>query len=135
MTDFIDIMVDGINKGIATASAGSKTMLEKNRINTIIKNLENEQAQLINIIGNKIYEYCSANEGDIPREVVASICGEIEVRSEQIAEQRKMITMLDVEMSKVKGSPASVGGGAVCSCGHHNNMGARFCSKCGQPLV
>ena len=135
MADFLDKMVDGINKGIATASVGSKTILEKNKINTIIKNIESEKAQLINIIGNKVYEYCAQNDGDIPRSVVSSICGEIDARNDQIAKQIEQIAILDDEMNKVKGVRVSADVGVVCGCGHSNNAGARFCSKCGKQIL
>ena len=135
MADFIDKIADGINKGIATASTGSKTMLEKNKIYTIIKNIECEKSQLINIIGNKVYEYCVKNEGDIPRDVVISICNEINVRNARIAEQRKQIEALDAEMNNVKGvRPQPAGGGVVCGCGYPNNPGAKFCGRCGRQL-
>ena len=58
MADFFDKMKDGFNKSVATVSTGSKTMLEKTKINAVIKSLEDEKKQLAEILGNKIYKFC-----------------------------------------------------------------------------
>ena len=35
MADFFDKLRDGVNKGVATVSTGSKTVLEKSKINSV----------------------------------------------------------------------------------------------------
>lgn len=135
MADFFGKMKDGFNKGVATVSTGSKTMLEKTKINAVIKNLEDEKKQLAEILGNKIHKYCSDNaEGDIPREEVESICGEITARNEQIELQKKKIEELDAEMSQVIGNSQNSSMTSICQCGHANAIGAKFCAKCGNKL-
>lgn len=134
MADFFNKMMDGINKGIATASVGSKTVFEKNKHNTIIKNLENEKKQLAELIGNKVFDYCAKNEGDVPRDLIANFCAEIDSRNAQIQEQIQQIAILDAEMDKIKGSGAPTVSANTCSCGHPNNVGAKFCGKCGKQL-
>lgn len=141
MADFFDKMLDGINKGVATVSTGSKAMLEKSRITTIIKNLESEKKQLAEVLGNKVYNFCQNNaEGDIPRADVINFCNEINARNEQIAEQQKKIEAIDAEVNQVKGASAAFNpntGAAMvpCSCGHMNSAGAKFCAKCGTKLI
>ena len=131
MADFFDKVKDSMNKGIATVSTGSKTMLEKSRINSIIKNLEDEKKQLAEIAGNKVLAFCMNNaEGDIPRSEVASILSEIVSRDEQIAAQQQRIAELDSEMEQVRGG----GLGGICQCGHENAPGAKFCARCGTRL-
>lgn len=133
MADFFDKMKDGFNKGVATVSTGSKTMIEKTKLNSVIKTLEDEKKQLLEILGNKIYNFCAENpEGDIPRDNVASFCDEIDKRKEQIEMQKKKIEELDAEMNQVIGG--SSGLPSVCSCGHENAPGAKFCAKCGNRL-
>lgn len=133
MADFFDKMKDGFNKGVATVSTGSKTMIEKTKINTIIKGLEDEKKQLAEILGNKIYNFCLENaESDIPRDEVVSICNEISSRNEQIEVQKKKIEELDAEMSQVIGNGGNVSN--ICQCGHENSAGAKFCAKCGNKL-
>lgn len=135
MADFFDKMKDGFNKGVATVSTGSKTMIEKTKINTIIKGLEDEKKQLAEILGNKIYNFCLENsEGDIPRSDVISICSEITARKEQIEVQKKKIEALDAEMNQVLGNSTVGSTATVCQCGYTNPAGAKFCAKCGSKL-
>lgn len=135
MADFFDKMKDGFNKGVATVSTGSKTMIEKAKINTVIKSLEDEKRQLAEILGNKVYKYCLENaEGDIPRDEVISICNEINTRSEQIEVQKKKIEELEAEMNQVMGNSSNGSMTTFCQCGHANVAGAKFCAKCGSKL-
>ena len=132
MADFLDKVKDSLNKGVATVSTGSKTMLEKSKINSIIKTLEDEKRQLTEIAGNKVVAFCSANaEGDIPRSEIISIYNEIMARNEQIAIHQQRIAELDSEMDQVRGG-SNLGG--FCPCGHENIPGAKFCARCGNKL-
>ena len=136
MADFFDRVKSGFNKGVATVSTGSKTMIEKTKINAIIKGLEDEKKQLAEIIGNKVFAFCTANaEGDIPRADVISICNEIVARDEQIAVQRQRIAELDAEMEQVKNAGTINISAGPCSCGYTNAPGAKFCAKCGNKLA
>ena len=103
---------------------------------TLIKNLENEKKQLLELLGNKVYNFCKESpEGDIHRELVASFCNEIDGRLAQIEVQRARIAQLDAEMDQVRGGGAPVGGGTkMCPCGHPNADTAKFCAKCGNPF-
>lgn len=135
MADFFEKMKDGFNKGVATVSTGSKMMLEKTKINAVIKNLEDERKQLAEILGNNIHTFCSEHaEGDIPREEVISICNEITARNQQIEVQKKKIEELESEMNQVMGNFAASDAVNVCRCGHENAAGAKFCAKCGSKL-
>lgn len=136
MADFFNKMKDSINKGVATVSTGSKTMIEKSKINAVIKNLEDEKKQLAEIMGNKIYQFCLANaQDDIPRDEVIGFCEEITSRNEQIEIQRKKIEELDAEMNQVIGSGQNLNVPITCSCGCSNAPGAKFCAKCGNKLL
>ena len=133
MADFFDKLSDGISKGFATVSTGSKTMVEKTKINSIIKNIEGEKKQLAEVLGLKVFNYCLNNaEGDIPREEVISICNEIIARNEKIEQNKQRIAELDREMSEVTGSGSTVQ--VPCKCGQINVPGAKFCAKCGSRL-
>ena len=135
MSDFLDKMKMGINKGVATVSTGSKTMVEKTKINSVIKTLEDEKNELTRILGNKIFVFCSENtEGDIPRAEVQSFCDEIEKRNVQIEQRKVRIQELDAEMSQVMGT-TSASISAICSCGYENSPGAKFCARCGKKLA
>jgi len=135
MADFFDKMRDSINKGVATVSTGSKTMIEKSKINAAIKTLEDEKKQLAEMLGNKVFHFCTTvPEGDVPRDELISFCNEIISRNEQILVHRKKIEELDAEMNQVKGTGQTFNVPIVCSCGCNNVAGAKFCAKCGNKL-
>ena len=135
MADFFGKVKDGFNKGVATVSTGSKTMIEKSKLNTIIKSLEDEKKQLAEILGNKVYNYCMQNpDADIPRAEAEEICGEINARIERINQEKIKIEQLDAEMNKVMGNSSGMGMPAICSCGNTNAPGAKFCAKCGNKI-
>lgn len=132
-TDFFGKIKSGFDKGVAMASTGSKNVLEKSKINTRIKNLENEVKDLAEIMGNKVYNYClNTPEGDIPRAEFATFCAEISARNEQIRECKAQIAALDAEMDQVKGVSSTVP--VTCACGQVNSPGAKFCARCGNQL-
>jgi hypothetical protein len=43
MADIFDKLKSGLNKGVASVSTGSKTLIEKAKINSRIKTLEDEK--------------------------------------------------------------------------------------------
>ena len=138
MADFMDTLKSGITKGVATVSTGSKNIVEKTKINTLIKNTENEIKELYGAIGSNVYNFCVNNaEGDIPRAEFISFCEEISVRYGQIQQYQAKIAELDAEMEQVMGNGSvNVGPAPItCKCGTVNAPGARFCASCGSPLV
>ncbi len=137
MADFIDRLKTGINKGVATVSTGSKNMVEKSKINTCIKNLDDEIKEISGIAGIKLYNYCVANpEGDIPRSEFASFCNEISSRNSQIKQYQAKLAELDAEMDQVRGTSATPTSTQVqCKCGMVNAPGSKFCASCGSPLA
>ena len=128
MADFFDKVIDGVNKGVATVSTGSKTILEKTKINTVIKTLTDEKKQLLEILGNKVYTLAVQEKKDIPLSEVEPICEQITQRLSQIAEQQAKIEALDEEMNRITGSSGV--SNIVCSCGNINKSGAKFCAAC-----
>ncbi len=132
MADFFGKVLDGVNKSVATVSTGSKTILEKTKINSVIKTLTDEKKQLTEILGSKVYTYAAAEKKDVPFAEIEAICAQITQRIEQIAEQQAKIDALDDEMNKITGS--STIASSVCLCGHVNKEGAKFCAACGKKL-
>lgn len=127
-------MADFFDKMIATVSTGSKTMVEKSKINAANKALEDEKKQLLEVLGNTVFNYMQEHaEGDIPRMEVVPLCNEIISRNYQIMENKKKVEELDAEMEKVKGAGAS-NIPTVCPCGLTNAPGAKFCARCGNKL-
>ncbi len=134
MADFFGNLKHGLNKSVATVSTGSKNMVEKTKLNSCIKTFEDEKKQLLEVLGNKVYNFVAQNGGsDVPIAEVEGICREIYSRNEQIAECREKIDVLDAEMEKVKGTSIN-NIPLVCTCGQQNAPGAKFCATCGTRL-
>jgi len=135
MSNFMDKIKTGFNKGVATVSTGSKNIIEKTKLSTLIKNLENEIKDLSANIGIKLYNWCALNsEGEIPREEFIPLFKEIAEKNEQIKMHKAKIAELDEEINQVIGSPSSANT-LTCTCGQSNPSGSRFCAGCGKPLV
>lgn len=132
MADFFGKVLDGVNKGVATVSTGSKTILEKTKINSVIKTLTDEKKQLSEILGNKVYTFAAQEKKDVPFAEIEALCLQITQRIDQIAQQQAKIEALDDEMNKITGTSGI--SSSVCSCGHINKEGAKFCAACGNKL-
>ena len=133
MADFFERVREGVTKGVATVSTGSKTLLEKTKINSVIKNLNDEKKQLLEVLGNKVFMYATTEKKDIPLADVEPICAQIIQRDAQIEEQKAKIVELDMEMSKITGAPVVTG--ETCSCGAAIKVGSKFCTGCGKKLM
>lgn len=134
MADIFDKMKMGLNKGVATISTGSKTVVEKTKINSIINNLEADKKHLCETMGLKIFEFCKENpESDYPCTEMSAFCDEIKLHNEQIELQKRKLAELDAEMSRVLGTSSSAEQ-VVCSCGYSNIVGSKFCAKCGAKI-
>lgn len=134
MAEFLDKVKQSINKGVATVSTGSKNVIEKTKINSCIKSLEDEKKQLLELLGNKVYNYFKENaDGSFSKDMAESFCDEIDIRLANIKKQKELISELDAEMSKIRGMSVN-NLSKVCGCGHENGAGSKFCAKCGLKL-
>lgn len=135
MAGFLDKVVVGINRGVNSVSEGSKTFVEKAKINTQIQDLEREKNQLLINMGNLVYNLQINGEINIPQCV--GICEEITRFNSSIKEQQEKLTAIEAQRGgyydEYNSAPQS--GGVQCQCGFVNKPGAKFCSKCGSPLA
>ena len=88
MPSFLEKVTEGINKGVATVGANSKAMMEKARINTVISNLENEQKQLTQLLGQRVYELFNANNNISADDGIANFVVEIAKRLNLLPNKR-----------------------------------------------
>jgi len=134
MADIFDKIVVGINKGVTSVGANSKAMVKRAKIKTAIEGIESERVQLVQLLGQKVYDICVAT-GEISTDEVRGFVAQIQQRVEHIAQQEEQLRLVDEEVSAATGSVASAAPvGAFCSCGHTNQAVAKFCAKCGNHL-
>ena len=155
MPDFLDKLVGGINKGVATVGANSKALMEKSKINSTINNTENERVKLVKDLGQKVYDSYKANVA-VPQEEMDALVAQIDKCLDYIARQREELKRIDEEAAQaIKNSSLPVvppnytpqsnvppypnapqpNTGPVCQCGHTNTATAKFCAGCGSSLA
>ena len=83
MADIFDKLKSGLNKGVASVSTGSKVLIEKTKISSRIKTLEDEKKQLAELLGAKVYNLFIEGREISPSEI-EGFCTEITKRNEQI---------------------------------------------------
>ena len=125
-------MAGFFNKVVATVGANSTAMMERAKINAAINNFENERQQLIQRVGQKIYDMYKA-QGRIEADgAIMNFINEIDGRLDSIAHQQEQLKRVEDELALVTGGSQSIPGRVACgSCGHINRAGAKFCSGCG----
>lgn len=162
MADIFDRMLDGINKGVNSIATGSKTMVEKSRINGIISGLERDKNSIIGQIGYKVYEIYKAGELKGYDEI-EQLCAAIDAKDEEIDARRKELDMLNAppapqyqqqpyqvddqyrverpyqpepQPEQNNAEPQSAAPAAFCpNCGRPNGSGAAFCAYCGARIM
>jgi hypothetical protein len=124
-----------LNKGVAVVGTGSKSMVEKTKVKTVINNMEAERKQLAELLGMKMYEMYTQNESSVTDKDMISFITEIEKRINVIGEQREELKRIDEEMSKLTGHKVDVDGAEkTCTCGQAMSENAKFCAKCGTQI-
>jgi len=135
MAGFFDKVTDGISKGVASVGATSKGMMEKAKIKSVIGNLEAEQKNLMQLLGQKVYELYKENDAVSADEGIVNFVAEIDKRLELIEAQKEQLKRIEEEVAMVtKGTVQVSQGGDACQCGHVNGAQAKFCANCGTKI-
>ena len=137
MAGFLDKVVVGLNKGVNAVSEGSKLLVEKATLNSQIQDAEKEKNKLLQNMGTLVFNLIS--NGEIQLEQCNGMCTEIASYNQKIAELQQQLQALDAaRVQQTQYVPTETqptqSGGVQCQCGCINKEGAKFCSKCGQPL-
>lgn len=138
MADIFDKMLDGINKGVNSVATGSKTMIEKAKINSAISTLEGEKRSITEQLGTSAYNLYK--EGRLQNmEELGNLCEQIDQKIADIQVKQEEIRKLDepaIQAQNTYQTPAADGGQAIyCSgCGNKNSITSKFCSRCGAKL-
>ena len=136
MAGLFDKVVVGLNKGVNSVSEGSKSLIEKAKINTQIQDIVKENNQLFANMGMLVFNL--QTRGEIQIDACSSICNEIILRNKKIEELQQQLTKLEtLKQSYPLASEevvANAADGTKCTCGHINKATARFCANCGKSL-
>ncbi len=93
---------DKLDRGIATVSVKSESMVETSRIKSQIQNYQRQQTALITQLGNEMYAMWKA--GEMNRERFEQVCKEIYGFEQAIAEQNRRIEQIRVEEQQLLGT-------------------------------
>lgn len=141
MAGIFDKVVVGLTKGVDTVSENSKILVEKARLNTQIEEMDKKKAQLIQNLGYLVYNMQA--RGEVQIEQCEGICKEITSLNKQMEafqdqiqslEQTRTQTVQQQEEQQQEEQQETFDG-VTCECGFTNKAIAKFCSKCGKPLV
>lgn len=132
------------DRGIATVSVKSESMVEMSRIKAQIQNLQRQQAALTTQLGSELYEMWKA--GNLDQERIEAVCGEISACEQGVAEQNRRMEQVRKEEQQLLGvqpvqqqapsAQPSAQQGLFCpSCGMQNSVGAKFCISCGTKII
>lgn len=134
MANFFEKMVAGIDKGVTSMKDGSKTLVDKARLNTQIQEIQKNKKTMFTNLGELVYNLQVSGVIDI--EQCRGMCNEVTSFDAQIEQLQKQVE--ELEMRKVAPTytaPATVAGGVACpNCSTVNEPGAKFCAGCGSPI-
>ncbi len=110
--------------------------IEKNKIKTYIKTLNNKNEVIYNELGKKLYEKYLQDDYDISH--FYEYLENIKINNQLIIEQHQKIINLELEKCEILGIPAEKLGNTqytknkICkNCGFENSLENKFCIRCG----
>ncbi|MBE7037804.1 MAG: zinc ribbon domain-containing protein [Ruminococcaceae bacterium] len=131
MSDFLDKVLTGINKGVSSVKGTSETLMKKARINADIKESEDEKLKLYQSLGIKIYNMYMSKETDFADEI-NEYCEAVTKKIAQIKALHKKLDEINGDNQSKFITPDETY--TECECGYKNSPDAKFCAKCGIKL-
>lgn len=126
MADLFTKFKKSIDKGVATVSVKSSSMIEINKINVHMSSLTGKVASKKAELGETVYNMYVENNPN--QEVIEGICEEILSLNHQYKEKEKEIEKIKQEEVEILGTDKTE---IKCSCGQVVPEGYSFCTSCG----
>lgn len=131
-----DSFMNTINKGVATVSVKSESLVENSRIKSAISANQKQLETAINALGAKVYQMWKS--GQLNVELLTEDFERMKGIEGEIAALNARLEQVKAEESKILGStakPAPAAGTVFCTnCGKALAAGSRFCDECGTPV-
>lgn len=130
-----DSLKDTLNRGVATVSVKSETLVESSRVKTMISNtkriLENEKASF----GAQFYQ--NWREGKASVELFEADLTRIQGLEQEIIDLNARLLQIKAEEDRFLSNIQTMPEGMIyCShCGKMLPVGSRFCDECGSPVT
>lgn len=129
MADLFTKFKKSIDKGVATVSVKSSSMIEINKINVHMNSLTGKIANKKVELGETVYNMYVENNPN--QEVIEAICEEIVSLNHQYKEKAKEIEKIKQEEVEILGTDKTE---IKCSCGQIVPEGYSFCTSCGAKI-
>lgn len=130
-----DSLKDTFNKGVATVSVKSESLVESSRVKSAISSNQKKLDAELSALGVKFYQCWKAGQTD------PALFAEDLARARAIEDEmdalRARLDQIKAEEDKILGSaarPAAQGGVFCTNCGKRLPPGSRFCDECGTPV-
>ncbi len=126
--------MDSINKGFATINVKTSNLVESTKLKAAISGRENDIAAIMKTIGETVY----VNRSNFSIDMVSAQLDEIKTKYDEIEGFKDQIIALDESEKNILGSgnAGNTEAKIFCMmCGAPNNIGGRFCEKCGAKLA
>jgi len=130
MSDFMDKVMQGINKGVTTVGVKSKEVLEISKLKGQISIYERNKKDSLEELGSIVYVMFQKNDFDTGR--IKSKCEFITRIDSQIKDTLEEIKKVQIKSQEALGKPRII---KVCDCGAEIHEGVRFCTKCGKKVM
>lgn len=130
MTDFMDKVMQGINKGVTTVGVKSKEVIETSKLKGQISIFERNKKDALEELGNIVYVMFQKNDFDTER--IKSKCEYITRFDSQIKDTLEEIKKIQIKSQEALGKPRVI---KICDCGAEIHEGVRFCTKCGKKVI
>ena len=126
-----DKLKNSFDKGIATVSVKSESMVETSKIKSTISNLQKTLADCTQNLGVLVFTAWKENRMDDP--AIIELCQQMQEIEKNITQQRARLDQVKREETEILGTNKPTA--CYCSsCGKPNSAQARFCAACGEPL-
>ena len=134
MANFFEKVVAGIDKGVSSAKEGSKTFVEKARLNTQIQEVQKNKMTMLRNLGELVYNLQVSGVIDI--EQCRGMCDEVTSFNSQIEQLQQQVEDLELKKNVPTYTAAPMAGGMTCpNCSTVNEPGAKFCAGCGMAMA
>lgn len=130
MSDFMDKVMQGINKSVTTVSVKSKEVLETSKLKGQISIFDRNKKDALEELGNIVYVMFQKNDFDTER--IKRKCEFLTRIDSQIQETLEEIKKIQIKSQEALGKPKII---IICDCGADIFEGVRFCTKCGKKVM
>jgi hypothetical protein len=136
MADLFDKLMQGLNKGITTASVKSKELLDASRLKSQISECERQKKDALAELGTTV---CAMLDGGrVEEDVLRTARLAIAEFDEQINERHQELARIHAKAQQALAGtqPAveTVSQASTCACGAPIVEGAKFCASCGRTI-